>query len=141
MIRRPPRSTRTDTLFPYTTLFRSLPGQIVAQIAAIGPIEIHIRYCHAAAAMVGARVKKGHAIKAQIARIEDPARRPLPVLLASLFIRPLQHLGKVHLGRYRLIKRRHGPRLAALVATVEKQMGRSRPSASWRPGETMPCCA
>src|SRR3546814_4220800 len=26
MIRRPPRSTRTDTLFPYTTLFRS-PGQ------------------------------------------------------------------------------------------------------------------
>src|SRR3546814_5598664 len=26
MIRRPPRSTRTDTLFPYTTLFRSLFG-------------------------------------------------------------------------------------------------------------------
>src|SRR3546814_12658057 len=25
MIRRPPRSTRTDTLFPYTTLFRSSP--------------------------------------------------------------------------------------------------------------------
>src|SRR3546814_5197163 len=26
MIRRPPRSTRTDTLFPYTTLFRSICG-------------------------------------------------------------------------------------------------------------------
>src|SRR3546814_13559662 len=26
MIRRPPRSTRTDTLFPYTTLFRSIEG-------------------------------------------------------------------------------------------------------------------
>src|SRR3546814_16989641 len=26
MIRRPPRSTRTDTLFPYTTLFRSIVG-------------------------------------------------------------------------------------------------------------------
>src|SRR3546814_1290591 len=26
MIRRPPRSTRTDTLFPYTTLFRSGPS-------------------------------------------------------------------------------------------------------------------
>src|SRR3546814_2562656 len=25
MVRRPPRSTRTDTLFPYTTLFRSAP--------------------------------------------------------------------------------------------------------------------
>src|SRR3546814_7691084 len=26
MIRRPPRSTRTDTLLPYTTLFRSVPA-------------------------------------------------------------------------------------------------------------------
>src|SRR3546814_13989621 len=29
MIRRPPRSTRTDTLFPYTTLFRSA-GMVIA---------------------------------------------------------------------------------------------------------------
>src|SRR3546814_4308432 len=29
MIRRPPRSTRTDTLFPYTTLFRSRPSAII----------------------------------------------------------------------------------------------------------------
>src|SRR3546814_3338184 len=29
MIRRPPRSTRTDTLFPYTTLFRSLAALVV----------------------------------------------------------------------------------------------------------------
>src|SRR3546814_9438827 len=28
MIRRPPRSTRTDTLFPYTTLFRSRTGGV-----------------------------------------------------------------------------------------------------------------
>src|SRR3546814_19372117 len=28
MIRRPPRSTRTDTLFPYTTLFRSCDGTV-----------------------------------------------------------------------------------------------------------------
>src|SRR3546814_9237332 len=28
MIRRPPRSTRTDTLFPYTTLFRSADGEV-----------------------------------------------------------------------------------------------------------------
>src|SRR3546814_20178123 len=32
MIRRPPRSTRTDTLFPYTTLFRS-PHNIILEIA------------------------------------------------------------------------------------------------------------
>src|SRR3546814_16680666 len=36
MIRRPPRSTRTDTLFPYTTLFRS-PGAGQAGIWA-GPV-------------------------------------------------------------------------------------------------------
>src|SRR3546814_4689223 len=32
MFRRPPRSTRTDTPFPYTTLFRSNSGQPVAQV-------------------------------------------------------------------------------------------------------------
>src|SRR3546814_15251859 len=31
-IRRPPRSTRTDTLFPYTTLFRSSGGGYVAHM-------------------------------------------------------------------------------------------------------------
>src|SRR3546814_19503153 len=35
MIRRPPRSTRTDTLFPYTTLFRSLGDPAVLDPAAI----------------------------------------------------------------------------------------------------------
>src|SRR3546814_2067293 len=30
MIRRPPRSTRTDTLFPYTTLFRSHPDALTS---------------------------------------------------------------------------------------------------------------
>src|SRR3546814_15839278 len=35
MIRRPPRSTRTDTLFPYTTLFRS-PGFIVIVVLPDG---------------------------------------------------------------------------------------------------------
>src|SRR3546814_15426948 len=35
MIRRPPRSTRTDTLFPYTTLFRSVIGPN-ADVARLG---------------------------------------------------------------------------------------------------------
>src|SRR3546814_8488382 len=33
MIRRPPRSTRTDTLCPYTTLFRSVPGDPAVPLA------------------------------------------------------------------------------------------------------------
>src|SRR3546814_801341 len=36
MIRRPPRSTRTDTLFPYTTLFRSLLGHRIPGPYLIG---------------------------------------------------------------------------------------------------------
>src|SRR3546814_2186584 len=32
MIRRPPRSTRTDTLFPYTTLFRSFADEVATQL-------------------------------------------------------------------------------------------------------------
>src|SRR3546814_15509037 len=35
MIRRPPRSTRTDTLFPYTTLFRSDPNRKKVIVSAI----------------------------------------------------------------------------------------------------------
>src|SRR3546814_11490219 len=36
MIRRPPRSTRTDTLFPYTTLFRSRGDQHADDVGARG---------------------------------------------------------------------------------------------------------
>src|SRR3546814_9928142 len=39
MIRRPPRSTRTDTLFPYTTLFRSPPGSPRAPAPDGGPVR------------------------------------------------------------------------------------------------------
>src|SRR3546814_15689578 len=51
MIRRPPRSTRTDTLFPYTTLFRSTGGAVsravvhplihIATISGSAPRMIH----------------------------------------------------------------------------------------------------
>src|SRR3546814_2896454 len=42
MIRRPPRSTRTDTLFPYTTLFRSVdaPAADWARLAEAFPIPL-----------------------------------------------------------------------------------------------------
>src|SRR3546814_8979479 len=37
MIRLPPRSTRTDTLFPYTTLFRSIAGR-----GDLGPVDVDV---------------------------------------------------------------------------------------------------
>src|SRR3546814_13497927 len=39
MIRRPPRSTRTDTLFPYTTLFRSVDDRAVVTALAVDQHE------------------------------------------------------------------------------------------------------
>src|SRR3546814_20016136 len=41
MIRRPPRSTRTDTLFPYTTLFRSQgSGETVTGAVTINDVSL-----------------------------------------------------------------------------------------------------
>src|SRR3546814_7694869 len=53
MIRRPPRSTRTDTLFPYTTLFRSASHATVA--ARVEP-----RRKESDAAIAGAQQMLGH---------------------------------------------------------------------------------
>src|SRR3546814_14909353 len=47
MIRRPPRSTRTDTLFPYTTLFRSgddaVGVVVVAEVVAVAKLDVAVR--------------------------------------------------------------------------------------------------
>src|SRR3546814_3717325 len=42
MIRRPPRSTLTDTLFPYTTLFRSAAGRGRGKVLITGSIAGHL---------------------------------------------------------------------------------------------------
>src|SRR3546814_10813676 len=63
MIRRPPRSTRTDTLFPYTTLFRSPAG---AGHRAARPRQ--------ALARQGAR--RWHAHHHGFQRLDPPGRRP-----------------------------------------------------------------
>src|SRR3546814_14277699 len=42
MIRRPPRSTRTDTLFPYTTLFRSCAAAVAAARRAVTGRKVEV---------------------------------------------------------------------------------------------------
>src|SRR3546814_5930923 len=70
MIRRPPRSTRTDTLFPYTTLFRSHHGEgwyirSYAPVAGIGRHRSMVfpgrfdRACHAAGRGLGRDQQRG----------------------------------------------------------------------------------
>src|SRR3546814_20307156 len=78
MIRRPPRSTRTDTLFPYTTLFRTITSvsqPVVEQyLRGLSPgdfppltVDMKSRFVGLSAAMVGykggfsvGRVKERH---------------------------------------------------------------------------------
>src|SRR3546814_17898933 len=87
MIRRPPRSTRTDTLFPYTTLFRSAAPRPHRDVLRLGPLdevgydeqvagEAHLLddaelECHALA--VGPR--RGLACRGVHALGEDPFRQ------------------------------------------------------------------
>src|SRR3546814_7224647 len=67
MIRRPPRSTRTDTLFPYTTLFRSSANPIRRAATAKGSnvadfspgLSLGCGGRHSAAAFFGARDQVG----------------------------------------------------------------------------------
>src|SRR3546814_1242576 len=56
MIRRPPRSTRTDTLFPYTTLFRSLQGKTIAPVQEMcGKLRASLDARHSSDTLILAR--------------------------------------------------------------------------------------
>src|SRR3546814_685806 len=82
MIRRPPRSTRTDTLFPYTTLFRSesyiytesLPSQAWAWEFLRRNPEYRLAWSEHAEEPLGARVaSSGVVLTSQL--LDDEARR------------------------------------------------------------------
>src|SRR3546814_13558386 len=67
MIRRPPRSTRTDTLFPYTTLFRSTDdriGALAVETTLHGWREVGIAQAlrQALAVATGVRVEPRHGL-------------------------------------------------------------------------------
>src|SRR3546814_16329029 len=83
MIRRPPRSTRTDTLFPYTTLFRSqIAPQPLAAPAAIPASQLEEHSRTILAAMIAAAKADGHIgaqerqlLDAEIAKTSNQADR------------------------------------------------------------------
>src|SRR3546814_1896222 len=74
MIRRPPKSTRTDTLFPYTTLFRSprLSAPVAEAAAAAAPHARHHRTGRARPAL-GQEAARGLA-RHRAAGALDPCR-------------------------------------------------------------------
>src|SRR3546814_17199767 len=93
MIRRPPSSTRTDTLFPYTTLFRSGAGNRVGEGLAVagGAVEVH-RHHREALAGIGLRVPAvAPAVAHRTLRtaVDDESHR---VGLARLVVDRLHHV-------------------------------------------------
>src|SRR3546814_5932423 len=76
MIRRPPRSTRTDTLFPYTTLFRSEVEKALAELRAIADHDadfgIDIRFQPIAVAVL-ADVEAGNDGRHERSDVDDIA--------------------------------------------------------------------
>src|SRR3546814_5433025 len=79
MIRRPPRSTRTDTLFPYTTLFRSTPGRTCAE----GGTGAYWNYDYSAPLAQGAFSYQPGDLRLHLALHSDSVRFPnteVPVL-------------------------------------------------------------
>src|SRR3546814_18612259 len=88
MIRRPPRSTRTDTLFPYTTLFRSVhevPSAMHQDVDQLAERVAHIEAAHAPG-FVGRAVFDGEA-----------ARAPAP----QRFVQVVDFDGNIRGGRVR----------------------------------------
>src|SRR3546814_13102243 len=73
MIRRPPRSTRTDTLFPYTTLFRSVDADVVARHPAL------VRHQPAG-------LERDVVLEARVDRVEEAVARIQEVAVALMHL-------------------------------------------------------
>src|SRR3546814_7716596 len=106
MIRRPPRSTRTDTLFPYTTLFRSAPsvtvivppdaiGEVVGDVCASGTLSVPHAAFAAAGRNITAAISASHADRAR-------PRRDRNIASAAAVIVSMAATGS---RRYALIRR------------------------------------
>src|SRR3546814_842544 len=127
MIRRPPRSTRTGTLFPYTTLFRSRAssfsgaGGWCARSAAFratgmaresrspkacsSPPRCRWRISHERSVDLARRGSRGRETPVRRRRLDRPVDRPQSAALAG--------------------RRRDGVRLAAIARPRESQIGRA----------------
>src|SRR3546814_4289371 len=104
MMRPQPISTRTDTLFPYTTLFRSTtsPGRMAAAIAATTPSPVGVENCCNAWEVWDRRVWVGSrapifSIIARAAAGDTDLRRIVePYLRRNRICAASQEIGRAH---------------------------------------------
>src|SRR3546814_3344564 len=99
MIRRPPRSTRTDTLFPYTTLFRSARGRPCRRDRRDGAGQLRAAHGSAHPRLLGSRGRR------HLPRLRDP-RRDLP-LRSEEHTSELQSLMRISYAVFCLKKKRN----------------------------------
>src|SRR3546814_3434855 len=71
MIRRPPRSTRTDTLFPYTTLFRSQRAVGIAVVIFVYVLLFEIDG-GGSDAVIGLEIDLAGEMRGRVARPSEP---------------------------------------------------------------------
>src|SRR3546814_5107945 len=110
MIRRPPRSTRTDTLFPYTTLFRSLLERL-----ARAPLVADARGGDDAELAVGKLDR----------RAAGDARRPVDRDMVVPLEQARLRIDELHLDRLEIIEAEIGA-LENRLAAGEGRLGQRR---------------
>src|SRR3546814_15231946 len=143
MIRRPPRSTRTDTLFPYTTLFRSAavepvkrgredPRQRAGGGTAFDVVRAGAVACHrvradapASGVATGCRAAAGAVAAVAVAGVVDrPAARTQGERAVGFAARIPRSPVAAHLGVLRGF--RHPPRpLAAAIGRASRRLNSS----------------
>src|SRR3546814_10225175 len=88
MIRRPPRSTRTDTLFPYTTLFRSICGEVDRQVGCKGCVQVQAAGNGVMASVTALKFAAGLLARIPGSDLDDACGR---VAAEERSLRPFQH--------------------------------------------------
>src|SRR3546814_5264335 len=110
MIRRPPRSTRTDTLFPYTTLFRSLV--LIKNGAAVGKPSVSMPASRVKLAIAEVLKSEGYVVDARVSG--EGAKKTLEIVLKYYEGRPvIERLQRV--SRSSLRSEEHTSELQSLM--------------------------
>src|SRR3546814_15695257 len=103
MLRRPPRSTRTDTLCPYTTVFRSLPPMVVissvtAQLISLAGLRPKFDWPRAAPFLIGGALGVPLGVAALTQASPDMLRLSVGIFLVCYAISQLSGLTRLAIG-------------------------------------------
>src|SRR3546814_4327040 len=96
MIRRPPRSTRTDTLFPYTTLFRSIKNAVRTRGGSIAYGSNILAACP----LVEALENYGTAVQSRSEEHTSELQSLMRISYAVFCLKKKKQITKAHKNKY-----------------------------------------